>query len=160
MTLGEQEKRLADAKQTLLEKRRRGKAPASPQAAPPIPRLPEDAVRRASFGQERLWVLHQLQPTSAAYNMVSALRLQGALNVEALEQAYLHIAGQPASGSPRHAHELNLPGLRSWPLQRYPYLIFYVERPNHIDIWRVLHGQRDIPAWLHDDTDTSPDTPH
>ncbi len=80
--------------------------------------------------------------------------------VEALEQAYLHIAGQPASGSPRHAHELNLPGLRSWPLQRYPYLIFYVERPNHIDIWRVLHGQRDIPAWLHDDTDTSPDTPY
>ncbi len=87
MTLGEQEKRLADAKQALLEKRRRGKAPASTQAAPPIPRLPEDAVRRASFGQERLWVLHQLQPTSAAYNMVSALRLQGALNVEALEQA-------------------------------------------------------------------------
>jgi toxin ParE1/3/4 len=80
--------------------------------------------------------------------------------IEALEQAYLHIASQPASGSPRYAHELNLPGLRSWPMQRYPYLIFYVELPNHIDIWRVLHGQRDIPAWLHDDTDISPDTPH
>ena len=61
---------------------------------------------------------------------------------------------------PRHAHELNLPGLRSRPLQRYPCLVFYVERPNHIDIWRVLHDQRDIPAWLHDDTATSPDTPH
>jgi len=79
--------------------------------------------------------------------------------VEALEQAYLHIAHQPASGSPRYAHELNLPGLHSWPLQRYPYLIFYVEQANHIDIWRVLHGQRDIPAWLHDDTNSNPDTP-
>jgi toxin ParE1/3/4 len=61
---------------------------------------------------------------------------------------------------PRHARELNLPGLRSWSLQRYPCLVFYVERPNQIDIWRVLHDQRDIPAWLHDDTDTSPDMPH
>jgi len=79
--------------------------------------------------------------------------------VEALELAYLQIASQPGSGSPRYAHELDLPGLRAWSLQRYPYLVFYVERPSHIDIWRVLHGQRDIPAWLHDDTDTLPDTP-
>lgn len=67
--------------------------------------------------------------------------------VKALEQAYLQIAGQPASGSPRNAHELNLPGLRSWPLQSYPYFVFYVEPPNHIDIWRVLPDQLDISAW-------------
>jgi toxin ParE1/3/4 len=41
-----------------------------------------------------------------------------------------------------------LPGLQSWPLTRYPHLVFYVERPDHIDVWRVLHGQRDIPAWM------------
>ena len=29
-------------------------------------------------------------------------------------------------------------------------LVFYVERPEHIDVWRVLHGQRDIPAWMQD----------
>jgi len=80
--------------------------------------------------------------------------------VGTLEQAYLHIASHPASGSPRYAHELNLPGLCSWLLQRYPYLIFYVEMPGHIDIWRVLHDQRDIPAWLHVDTDINPNTPH
>ncbi len=80
--------------------------------------------------------------------------------VEALERAYCHIASQPASGSPRYAHELNLPGLRFWPLQRYPYLVFYVELADHIDIWRVLHGQRDIPAWLHDDADSGPDSTH
>ena len=61
-----------------------------------------------------------------------------------------HLGRHPATGSPRYAHELNLPGLRSWPLTRYPYLIFYVERPDHVDVWRVLQGQRDIPAWMQD----------
>ena len=68
--------------------------------------------------------------------------------VDALEKAYLHIGRQPASGSSRYAHTLNLPGLRSWPLTRYPYLVFYFELATHIDVWRVLHGQRDIPAWM------------
>ena len=45
-------------------------------------------------------------------------------------------------------HELNLPGLRSWPLTHYPYLVFYLERADHVDVWRVLHGQRDIPGSL------------
>lgn len=68
--------------------------------------------------------------------------------IDALEKAYGHIARHPATGSPSYAHELNLPGLRTWPLTRYPYLVFYVERPDHIDVWRVLHAQRDIPAWM------------
>ncbi len=68
--------------------------------------------------------------------------------IDALEQAYEHISRHPATGSQRYAFELNLPGLRVWPLTRYPYLVFYVERPDHIDVWRVLHGQRDIPAWM------------
>jgi toxin ParE1/3/4 len=68
--------------------------------------------------------------------------------VDALERASAHISRHPAAGSPRHAHELNLPGLRAWPLARYPHLVFYVERDDHIDVWRVLHGQRDIPAWM------------
>jgi toxin ParE1/3/4 len=29
-------------------------------------------------------------------------------------------------------------------------VIFYVEREDHIDVWRVLHGRRDIPALLED----------
>jgi len=70
--------------------------------------------------------------------------------IDALEKAYSHVGRHPATGSPRYAHELNLPGLRSWPLTRYPYLVFYVEHPDHIDVWRVLHGRRDIPAWMHE----------
>lgn len=70
--------------------------------------------------------------------------------IDAMEQGYAHIGRYPATGSPRHAHELDLPGLRSWPLKRYPYLLFYVEREDQIDVWRVLHAERDIPAWMHD----------
>lgn len=74
---------------------------------------------------------------------------QAALDfIDALEQAYAHIGRGPASGSPRYAHELNLPGLRCWPLNRFPYLIFYMEQADHIDVWRVLRAERDIPAWI------------
>jgi toxin ParE1/3/4 len=68
--------------------------------------------------------------------------------IEALERTYAHIARFPATGSPRYAHELNLPGLRCWPLSGYPFLVFYVDLDDRIDVWRVLHGQRDIPAWM------------
>lgn len=68
--------------------------------------------------------------------------------IEALERAYAHIGNHPGTGSPRYAHDLDLPGLRSWPLTRYPHLVFYMECPDHIDVWRVLHGQRDLPSWL------------
>lgn len=70
--------------------------------------------------------------------------------IDALERAYGHIARHSATGSLRYAHELNLPGLRSWPLTRYPYLAFYIEHIDHVDVWRVLHVQRDIPAWMHE----------
>lgn len=73
--------------------------------------------------------------------------------IDALEQAYSHISRHPATGSPRYAHELNLPGLRCWALARYPHRVFYVERSDHVDVWRVLHGQRDIPAWMHEPDD-------
>lgn len=68
--------------------------------------------------------------------------------IDALEKAYGHIGRHPATGSPRYAHELNLPGLRAWPLARYPHIVFYVEHSDYIDVWRVVHGQRDIPAWM------------
>lgn len=68
--------------------------------------------------------------------------------IDSLESACGRLARTPAAGSMRYAHELDLPGLRFWPLQRYPYLVFYVEGDSHVDVWRVLHEKRDIPAWL------------
>ena len=65
-----------------------------------------------------------------------------------IEQAYRHLAKHPNIGSPRYAYELDIPGLRSWSLDHYPHLIFYIERKDHVEVWRVLNGKRDIPAWL------------
>jgi len=68
--------------------------------------------------------------------------------IDALQTAYRSIADHPAAGSPRYANQLGLPGLRSRIVRRYPYLVFYIERDDHIDVWRVLHALRDIPAWM------------
>ena len=72
--------------------------------------------------------------------------------IGALEAAFRHIARHPGSGSPRYGHELNLPGLRSWALKSHPHIVFYMEGDGHIDVWRVLHGRRDIPAWMSEPT--------
>ncbi|MEA2693615.1 MAG: hypothetical protein QOJ16_3002, partial [Acidobacteriota bacterium] len=53
-------------------------------AAPPLVRVARDGRLPLSFGQQRLWFLHQLEPASAAYNMPSAVRLTGSLAVPAL----------------------------------------------------------------------------
>src|SRR5260370_9653692 len=41
----------------------------------------------ASFAQDRLWFLAQLEPGTAAYNLVRAFRITGPLNVDALTSA-------------------------------------------------------------------------
>ncbi|MEG3123720.1 type II toxin-antitoxin system RelE/ParE family toxin [Sphingomonas sp. GB1N7] len=70
---------------------------------------------------------------------------------EALDAAYRVVASRPAIGSSLLAHDLGLAGLRSRKLKRFPYLVIYIERDDHIDVWRVIHAQRDIPGWLHED---------
>lgn len=68
--------------------------------------------------------------------------------VDELEAAITHLCEYPLIGSLRFAFELDIPDLRCWPLQRFPYLLFYVPDDDRIDIWRVLHARRDIPAYL------------
>ena len=68
--------------------------------------------------------------------------------IDTSEATLRRIGEQPGSGSPRYAHELNVPGLRFLPTDRFPYLVFYVERETEVDVWRVLHAARDIPAWM------------
>lgn len=57
-------------------------------------------------------------------------------------------ADHPKIGSPRYAVELSLPALRTFRVKRYPFLIFYIEQENNIEIWRVLHAERDIPTTM------------
>lgn len=66
--------------------------------------------------------------------------------IDALHAAVTRIARNPGIGSPRYAAALAIPGLRCWRLTRFPSLIFYVEREDQVDIWRVRHEQRDIPG--------------
>jgi Condensation domain len=50
-----------------------------------IPRLPRQSGRNifpASFAQQRLWFLYQLDPSSTAYNVVLAFRVSGPLRVD------------------------------------------------------------------------------
>ena len=55
----------------------------------PIPSGVEGTDRQAlSYAQQRMWFLWQLDPQSGAYNLPSAVRLQGALDEAALEQAF------------------------------------------------------------------------
>ncbi|MEA9558072.1 type II toxin-antitoxin system RelE/ParE family toxin [Xanthomonas nasturtii] len=70
--------------------------------------------------------------------------------VKALESAVATITRHPGVGSSRHGMLLQLPDIRSWPLKGYPYLLFYTAHATDLVIWRVLHMQRDIPAWMMD----------
>lgn len=66
----------------------------------------------------------------------------------AMEAALRHIGTFPKTGSTRYAALLKLDALRFWPIDGFPYLLFYLERDTHLDVWRILHAQRDIPAWM------------
>jgi amino acid adenylation domain-containing protein len=53
-----------------------------------IPRQPRDGgAFPASFTQRRLWFIERLQPATAAYNLPGALRLQGPVDLAALQRA-------------------------------------------------------------------------
>jgi toxin ParE1/3/4 len=72
--------------------------------------------------------------------------------IEAVESAFARIGRYPGVGSPRYAYELGIEGLRAWPLRHFPYLVFYREEANQLDVWRLLHAGRDIPGWMRDET--------
>ncbi|HEX7239407.1 MAG TPA: amino acid adenylation domain-containing protein, partial [Longimicrobiaceae bacterium] len=55
-----------------------------PEGGAPIGRTSRDGPFPLSFAQQRLWLVDRLEPGSAAYNMPHALRLRGALDVDAL----------------------------------------------------------------------------
>jgi len=72
--------------------------------------------------------------------------------LEALETAYLQISEHPSSGSPNYVERFGgPPGLRGWALQGFPYVVFYLEAADRVDVVRVLHGRRDIPALMRGD---------
>jgi toxin ParE1/3/4 len=67
---------------------------------------------------------------------------------EAVVQALDHIQRHPGTGSMRYALADVKPPLRFWPLNHFPYAVFYLARSEHIDVVRVLHQSADIPQHL------------
>ncbi|HKX30628.1 MAG TPA: amino acid adenylation domain-containing protein, partial [Blastocatellia bacterium] len=55
--------------------------------APPLVRASREGRLPLSFAQRRLWFLDQLVPDNPFYNMAGALKLEGRLNIAALERA-------------------------------------------------------------------------
>ncbi|HEU5130478.1 MAG TPA: condensation domain-containing protein, partial [Pyrinomonadaceae bacterium] len=54
---------------------------------PPIQRLAPGHTRPLSFAQQRLWFWEQLEPGTPTYNLTSAIRLEGDLDLAVLERS-------------------------------------------------------------------------
>ncbi len=59
--------------------------------APAIERVERGAGLPLSFAQQRLWFFNQMNPESRIYNIFTAIKLDGALNVESLERSFNEI---------------------------------------------------------------------
>ena len=69
--------------------------------------------------------------------------------VDAVEAAYRALARMPLMGVARPFHRPGLEDLRMWPVPDFEkFLIFYRPSPDGIEVMRLLHGMRDIPALM------------
>ena len=85
-TLAEQLGSLTPAKRALLEQRLKGKGLDSLGSQSIPPRATAQSAT-LSYSQQRLWFLDQYEPNSSVYNVASAVRLKGGLDIGALERS-------------------------------------------------------------------------
>jgi amino acid adenylation domain-containing protein len=97
---------LSPQKRALLQLRLRQNA-ATVKGEPAIKARADRNSARASFAQQRLWFLEQLEPGQASYNVPRAIRLQGPLNIEALRATLAEIVRRH---EPFRTHFLNVDG--------------------------------------------------
>ncbi|MBI3417726.1 MAG: amino acid adenylation domain-containing protein [Verrucomicrobia bacterium] len=74
-------------KRAILEARLKALAAQSPARPESIPRRQISSPCPLSFSQEQLWLLDQLHPGTATYNIVENLRLEGTLDLAALQKS-------------------------------------------------------------------------
>src|SRR6185295_9641627 len=57
-------------------------------AAPPLEPVPRTGPLPVSFAQQRLWFIDRFQPGGSTHNVLTALRIRGALSVDVLARAF------------------------------------------------------------------------
>jgi amino acid adenylation domain-containing protein len=98
----------------------RALAEGSTPADRPLVRVPRDEPLPTSFAQQRIWFLDQLEPGCISYHIPSVVRLEGQLDIPALERALNEVVRRheilrttlvPVGGIPRQviAEQLELP---------------------------------------------------
>lgn len=69
--------------------------------------------------------------------------------LDAAESAFERLRESPKIGRRREFTHRELAGVRSWPVPGFEkHIIFYREETGHVEILRVLHAARDLPAIL------------
>ncbi len=68
--------------------------------------------------------------------------------IDEAQDAFGLISSGPGIGSLRYSYDLDIPGLRAFPIKRFDHAVFYVEDDDIVDVWRILHTRRDIPETL------------
>lgn len=79
---------LGACKEALKAHLRERPAAPPPAALPDFVRVPRSASMPVSHTQQRLWFLRRMDPDSSAYNIVSAARLDGPLDIDAFERSF------------------------------------------------------------------------
>lgn len=68
--------------------------------------------------------------------------------IDEVRAAFGMISSGPGIGNLRYSYDLDIPGLRAFPITRFDHAVFYVETDDVLDVWRILHTRRDIPETL------------
>ena len=91
--------------------------------------------------------INELADYIASDSLAAAIRF-----LDAVQKTFALIGAQPGIGSLRYAHSTIFDDLRARPVLGFEnHLVFYIERQFYVDVLRVLHGSRDIPAALFND---------
>ena len=86
----------------------------------------------------------------AAYYQASDTPLTATRFLEDLRHVFERLLHFPQLGRPWPTTNRELLGLRRWPLPHFPYAVFYLSTDTALEIVRVLHNSRDLPALLED----------
>lgn len=78
---------LSEAKRTLLEQRLKRTRGSIGQPSAALAKRPPGEPMVASLGQQRIWLLHQLDPTSPGCSITNSFHIKGKVDIDSLERS-------------------------------------------------------------------------